>query len=287
LKLRHFSRIVLFCLLANHAFSQDTLPGIRVVNRSGKVIVGWVNPFRDVVLINVQRSPDSLKNFKTILGVPDPTALTNGFLDAKAPDKKQYYRLFVQQQGGKYFFTRSYQPVTDSGKPKPKQTPPVAARPSAGEAVAQGDTLRAIALPVPTKAGKAEPTAAVPGKEGKKNARPDSLAGPKKKIAGTPIPKTDSTKITAAPPPPPTPPPINIYTNGQGQVVIIVPEEKRNVYTLKFFTDSGTSLFTLNKIRESKLTLEKTNFHNAGWYRCELYETDNLKWKYRVFIPKD
>jgi hypothetical protein len=40
--------------------------------RSGKVIVSWVNPFKDVVLINIQRSTDSLRNFKTILTVADP-----------------------------------------------------------------------------------------------------------------------------------------------------------------------------------------------------------------------
>lgn len=259
------------------------------MNRSGKVIVGWVNPFRDVVLINVQRSPDSLKNFKTIMGIPDPTALTNGFMDAKAPDQKQYYRLFVQQQGGKYFFTRSYRPVIDSGKTKPKQSTPASTRPSEGEVVAQGDTLRTMPIPVWPKKETGNPPVSVQANEGKKNPRLDSMAGQKKKFPGTTNLKTDSAKIAAAPPPPPPPPPppVNIYTNSQGQVVIIVPEDKRNNYTLKFFTESGTQLFTLNKIRETRLTLEKTNFHNAGWFRCELYETEKLKHTYKIFIPKD
>jgi hypothetical protein len=97
----------------------------------------------------------------------------------------------------------------------------------------------------------------------------------------------DSSKIIAGPSQQFKPPPLALYTNTQGQLIIVVPENKKELYTLKFFTDSGTPMFTLNKIRESQLTLEKTNFHNSGWFRCELYEHEKLREKYRIFIPKD
>ena len=286
--LRLFSHIILFSLLTTHAVSQDTLPGLKVVNRSGKVIVSWVNPFRDVVLINIQRSPDSLKNFKTVLGVADPSAITNGYRDTKAPDMNQFYRLYVQQEAGKYFFTRSYRPVVDNMKPRPKSPSPVAGKPNEGEAPLKADTAKSVVTAVPSRpSAKATVPVTGPMRDEKKVSGPDSLTSQKKKTSNTLTPKSDTVRKAPPPPPPPPPPPVNIYTNSQGQVVIIVPEDKKNIYTLKFFTDSGTSLFTLNKIKESRLTLEKTNFHNSGWFRCELYETDKLKHTYKVFIPKD
>lgn len=111
-------RLLVFLLLATlePAFSQDTLPAFTAKNRFGKVIISWTNPFKDVVLINIQRSPDSLKGYKTILAVADPKAVTNGYLDNKAPNTTQFYRLYVQQEGGKYFFSAPGQPIVDSSR---------------------------------------------------------------------------------------------------------------------------------------------------------------------------
>jgi hypothetical protein len=82
------------------AHAQDTLPRFTVKNRFGKIIISWVNPYDSMIQLNIQRSSDSLRNFKTILSVPDPSAVTNGYLDTKAPDTKQFYRLYVQRGGG-------------------------------------------------------------------------------------------------------------------------------------------------------------------------------------------
>jgi hypothetical protein len=110
--------ILLLCLILTlvTSYSQDTLPAFSVKNRFGKVIVSWVNNFPDLVQISIQRSPDSLKGYKTILTVPDATAITNGYLDSKAPDQKSFYRLYVQQPGGKYFFTKPARPVVDTSR---------------------------------------------------------------------------------------------------------------------------------------------------------------------------
>jgi len=96
--------------------SQDTLPAFTVTNRSGKVIVSWINPFDSLVQISIQRSKDSTKGFKTIVNVPDPHSMANGYLDARAPDTLQFYRLYVQQTRGRYFFTRPARPFRDTTK---------------------------------------------------------------------------------------------------------------------------------------------------------------------------
>jgi hypothetical protein len=43
----------------------------------------------------------------------------------------------------------------------------------------------------------------------------------------------------------------------------------------------------MNKIRESQLTIDKTNFIRAGWFKFELYENNQLKEKNKFFIPKE
>ena len=75
-----------FILCSYTVRSQDTLPDFTVVNRNGKVILSWVNDFPVIKQLSIQRSPDSLKGFKTILTLPDPSSVNNGFLDNNAPD---------------------------------------------------------------------------------------------------------------------------------------------------------------------------------------------------------
>ena len=105
-----------FLLSTLRASAQDTLPSFSAVIRSGKVIVSWVNPYEDIVQITVQRSYDSLQGFRSILTIPDPRTPVNGYLDAKAPDTRQFYRLYVQRSGGRFYLTRSRRPFVDSSR---------------------------------------------------------------------------------------------------------------------------------------------------------------------------
>ncbi len=117
--------IVCVALFAYLAFTgpglaaQDTLPEFTVKNRFGKIILSWVNAYPVIKQISIQRSIDSLKGYKTILTVPDPTSLTNGFLDIKAPDLQSYYKLYILLDNGKYLFSKARKPLVDSSIEKP------------------------------------------------------------------------------------------------------------------------------------------------------------------------
>src|SRR5205814_6560322 len=74
----------------------------------------WVNAYKAVSQISIQRSKDSLKGFSTVITVPDPTALQNGFVDSKASDMCQFYRLFIVLDSGKFVFTSSRRPFWDT-----------------------------------------------------------------------------------------------------------------------------------------------------------------------------
>jgi len=215
--------------------AQDTLPSFSVINRSGKIILSWVNPFDSLVQISIQRSPDSLRGFKTIMTIPDASSVTNGYLDNKAPATKQFYRIYVQQQRGQFFFTSIKKPEIDSGKHN-------------------------IYLP----AG-------------------NTLTGSRNTNGNF----KDSTRIKPPDPKNIFTPSFFIYTNNDGNVVIALPETKLKQYSIKFFRENGTALFDMEKINESVLTLDKSNFHHAGWYKFELYENSALKEKNKFYIPKD
>ncbi len=65
-------------ILQKISVAQDTLPNISVIQRSNKVVIGWTNTYTSVTTINIQRSYDSLKNFKTIGSVLNVKAKSNG-----------------------------------------------------------------------------------------------------------------------------------------------------------------------------------------------------------------
>ncbi|MDX2047557.1 MAG: hypothetical protein SFU87_12275 [Chitinophagaceae bacterium] len=108
--------LLFFSFSVHLSVAQDTLPKFTVKNRFGKVILGWVNPFEAITQISIQRSFDSLKGYKTILTLPDPAAVTNGYLDSKAPNTTSFYRLYIQLPGGRYLFSKPSRPFVDSSR---------------------------------------------------------------------------------------------------------------------------------------------------------------------------
>lgn len=108
---------ILLFFTATGAFAQDTLPKFSVKNvGNNRIIIGWINNYPVVKQISIQRSHDSLKNYKTILSVADPAAVQNGFADTKAPNDHMYYRLFINLEGGRYLFTEAKKPSMDTAR---------------------------------------------------------------------------------------------------------------------------------------------------------------------------
>ena len=111
------SFFVIALLFTQLSMAQDTLPKFSVKHLgNNRIVIGWVNNYPVVKQISIQRSHDSLKNYKTILSVTDPAAIQNGFADKTAPNDHMYYRLFVNLDKGEFFFTEAKQPVPDTMK---------------------------------------------------------------------------------------------------------------------------------------------------------------------------
>ena len=98
-------------------FAQDTLPRFSVKNvGNNRIIVSWNNNFEEVRQISIQRSFDSLINYKSILSVADPMLPQNGYMDTKAPNDKMFYRLYILLDRGVFLFSDPKRPVFDTAR---------------------------------------------------------------------------------------------------------------------------------------------------------------------------
>jgi hypothetical protein len=97
--------------------AQDTLPKFTVKNSgNNRIIVSWTNNYGLVKQISIQRSADSLKNYKTILSVPDPMNKQNGYADTKAPAANMFYRLFIVLNNSMFVFSTPKRPIIDTSQ---------------------------------------------------------------------------------------------------------------------------------------------------------------------------
>lgn len=238
-----------FFVAGNSVSAQDTLPAFTVKHRNGKVILSWVNDFKVIKQLSIQRSSDSLKGFKTILTLPDPSSITNGFLDNNAPDTASFYKLYILLDSGKYVFSKAQKPKKD--------VPPPIVKNEMQEEITQDGSFSKNYGPEFAK---------VSGKK-----RSDGL-------------KADSVNMVR---PENFKPSGLVFANPQGNVTVVLPIGKNEQFTIKFFDSNGDELLELKNIKENTLLLDKSNFMRAGTYRFELYENGVLREKNKVVIPKD
>jgi hypothetical protein len=94
----------------------DTLPKFTAVVKEGVITISWLNTYKNVSQVNIQRSKDSLKNFSTIHSVPQPNSKTYSYIDKTAKNDSGYYRIFILFEGSNYVFTPSKQLFRDTTK---------------------------------------------------------------------------------------------------------------------------------------------------------------------------
>jgi hypothetical protein len=262
-----------YVIAPGKVLAQSSLPDFSATIRSGKVIISWYNGLDSVIQISIQRSPDSLKGFKTIVTLPDPTAVTNGYLDNKAPNTTQFYKLYVQQSRGRYFVTKAFKPVLDTArvvKAAPAREPIKSPAGGPSQPPVQG-----------ASPGLSSTDSDVTGSMKLAAANPTGF----RLINGKNV--VDSARVGVPDLSNAFTPSVFVYTNKEGNVVIALPESRSSVFSIKFYRENGEPVFTLNKIKEPLLTLDKSNFFHAGWFRFELYENDKLKEKYKFYLPKE
>lgn len=285
--------------------AQDTLPRFTATARGpGKILISWHNKYPVVSQISIQRSTDSLRDFTTLITVPDPRLPENGAVDNKAPHPNFYYRLFIVLDNGKYLFTPSRRPRTNTG-----ETPAAVAADNADNAILRtADTRVLFFSPANSKTKAAiKPPSSIHGSTELSISysifirKGDSLLG---QLSGAAIQAfrdsvlsrskdtlvfIDGDTLLIKPFVPKEVYKVSpyVYTGKLGNIHITLPDAAKRHYTVKFFDENNKLLFQLSEIRDPSLLLDKTNFHHAGWFHFELYDGDQLKEKNKFFIPKE
>jgi len=285
--------------------AQDTLPKFTLLNKGNdRIVVSWTNPYKqNIRQLSIQRSSDSLKNFKTILTLPDPTVPQNGFVDSKAPTAFMYYRIYIQLDSGKYLFSKSKRPVLDTAKvrvqpaePKPDQRVQEEPRTDAKKPVTTTEPgknnvpiVKEVEKPkeIPERIiyiKKRDTLIAQIGERSFKRFR-DSIATRTKDSLSFNTP--DTAIIKPFIPKEVYKPSKFVYTERDGNVRIALPGAASKKYSIKFFEEDNSAAFEVKQVKDTMLILDKSNFGHSGWFKFELYEDGQLKEKHKLFIPKD
>lgn len=299
---------LLFCLLLLSivAFAQDTLPQFSLVNRgNNRIVASWTNPYgQSIKQLSIQRSFDSLKTFKTIVTLPDPTVLQNGYVDQTAPSDIMFYRLYILLDSGKYVFSKSQRAGADV-KIVSNQAPVVEAIVKEIPATKNNGNNSTVTTPatVIEKPKKEVPNAkpkeviekfifikkkdTLIGQVNEKNIRRfrDSIAYRTKDTLFTLT--ADTILIKPFVPKEVYKPSKFVFTERDGNVRILLPDYASKKYNVKFFEDDTNMIFEIKTIKDRSLLVDKSNFLHSGWFKFELYEDGELKEKHRLFVPKD
>jgi hypothetical protein len=268
--------------------AQDTLPHFTLIGRpNNRNVISWTNPYRSISQIGIQRSPDSTRNFKTILTVPDPSVKQNGYADTKAPSPNMFYRIFIVLDSGKYFFTNSKRPVFDStgtaGEP-PVMEDNQRVRMSDSLSNRQVRTIKEN--PGPEKMyviKKREMYINVPEINFRKfrdsilyNTKDTMMYVSVDTIIIKPFVLKEIYRASRY-----------VFTEKFGNVMIVLPDAATKKYSVSFFEENKKPLFEIKEVRANSLTIDKSNFVHSGWFWFELFEDGKLKERQKLFIPKD
>jgi hypothetical protein len=256
-----------FVLLTCTLQAQDTLPKFSVRNvGNNRIIIGWTNNFRNIKQISIQRSFDSLTNFKTILTVPDPTTPQNGYLDTKATNDHMFYRLYILLDRGYFIFSQAKKPIIDTFKK---------------EQNALVIDLKRLIIEEQIEIPKLETIADTIA-----YLRKMDLGGKFDMLLGKDTLRTIDQNLKNKIRPDVFVPSKYVSTYKNGYVRVNLPDDDKK-YNIKFFEDDGSFLFELKDIKEKTFSIDKANFYHAGWFKFELYGDGKLIEKHKFYLEKE
>jgi len=266
---RKFLVIAVVCSMYSRLDAQDSLPNFIAENiGKNRVRIGWINPFGEGCnQLNVQRSYDSLRNFRTIFSTQSPELPQNGFIDTKFGSDQMYYRIFYVLNGGAYYFTLSKKPTTgivnDMVIEKKAEQKIITIK--LKDAIYRQITFSQYQLFRDSVLTKTK----------------DSLIA----LSG------DLVLLKPFVPPVIAPagwvPSHYIFTGKAGDIIINIPDAKEKKYSIIFYDNDNKELFTIRHLKDAELMVDKENFLHGGWFGFSIYEEGKLVEKNKFFLQKE
>ncbi len=231
-----------------------------------RVRISWVNPYgADLIQINVQRSYDSLRGYKTVFSTPSPELPENGFIEPYYPGVKTYYRIFYMLSSNAYFFT------------KVKNTLPSLLTDSMAAQLAKTNDTVTIKT-VDTILARLPYSQFLKFRDSVFTKTKDSLL----------LLSNDTVLLKPYIYDGPWRASVYFFTDRSGVINLHLPLAKEKTYSLHVFeADAKTPVFSIKRVLEPDLMIDKTNFLHAGWFSFELYEDGKLKERNKLFVQKE
>lgn len=251
--------------------AQENLPYMTVRGEKGQHYLSWNNQYDGIRNISVQRSTDSVRNFKTIGILNAPKKGKGQFTDDHPVAGNNFYRLSIEFGGDLEWFSNTYKLYVDSASIARWAEERLKAMQAAQAAKDAEDRLKAAAA-----AKRAEQEAAKPGD------KPVTVAGNSRSNAVKPL---EDIKIeTAVPvkePEKPAPftftPSSRIYTNPYtGHVNINLEDALSRRYSIRFYDPSKNEVLKVSRVSKTMLILDKNNFNSKGIFSFQLFDGTTL-----------
>ena len=232
-----------------------------------RVKIEWANPYGEyMVQLNIQRSWDSVRNFRTVFVPLSPELPQNGYIDETAGFTGMYYRAFYVLEGGSFFFTKAKK-VTRGSDLTDEITEEQIADKNFLVTIHDDDSVIAqLSYEQYTRF-----------KDSIVNYTKDTLFSLTNADILIRYFNSGANWV----------PSTYVFTNNDGYVQIYLADALQKNYRLRILDGNHKSLFNIQHISEPQLLLDKADFMHAGWFYFELYENDKLKERNKFYIPKD
>lgn len=284
LRSKQFIILLAFLAAGIVAKAQDTLPKFTVEDKgAGRIVVSWSNPYSNLIQLAVQRSYDSLKKFSSVFSATSPELPLNGFSDKIVPGLKVYYRIFYVMQGGTYYFTQSMRPGTNTAVVYDSR------RDKINDSLE--NELKTAVKPAPNEPVKEEPIY-VKTRDRVLSLMPFEFKAYRDSILTQTYDTLLQTASDTVVVQPYSPPFVQrsseyVFTDRDGFIVVKLPNAGSKKYEVVFYEEDDTVVLELGNIKETQLTIDKTNFYHGGWYKFELRENGHVKERNKIFLPTD
>lgn len=212
----------------------------------------------------------------------DPTTPQNGFVDNKAPNGLQFYRLYIMLEGGRYLFSVAKKPFNDTNYLQQLTIDPTMLRNLSRDSLLRlkaglakidrpdmGKTTLLDSLLILDSLMRASPAVIRLG---------SFQTGDSASLPNAVVIKNRPTAFE---------PSLYVYTNKDGYVKVNLPEEGNKKYMIRFFEEDNSLIFELKDIKTKNFRIDKANFFHAGWFRFEIYEDGKLLEKHKFYLEKD
>ncbi|ANI89069.1 hypothetical protein A9P82_07065 [Arachidicoccus ginsenosidimutans] len=269
--LKNILFLSIFSFIIIQGFSQEILPDFTIKKGAqNQKVISWRNNFGDMIsVLNIQRSNDSVRNFRTLYSVPNATLQVNAYTDTKPVPGMDYYRIYYTFKNGSYYFTKAKKLTTGFL--------------SAGllgnlsnykNIIIQGEESRTLAL----NDFKRMSDSVLNNTSDSLFYSGDSTVMYKKFNAVAAIaaasPKAPVTSVSGY-----------MYVNEDGSIVIHLPENDVYDYSMTIYQPDGNSvLYKISHFDSPEIILSKSSFMRAGFYPYELYKDGKLTERNRFQI---